>query len=49
MPSFDHTVQDPVPNGIRVPETTRVVIVEGNYVLFDQAPWNKLADMVDER
>ena len=42
MPSFDHAKQDPIPLDIRVPATTRVVILEGNYVLLDQHPWSQI-------
>lgn len=49
MPSFDHAKQDPVPLDIRVPATARVVIIEGNYVLLDQYPWNEIGGMADER
>ncbi|KAK4580006.1 hypothetical protein LTR86_000208 [Recurvomyces mirabilis] len=49
IPGFDHAVQDPVPREICVPATTQIVILEGNYLLLDQAPWKELASMVDDR
>ncbi|KAK5682119.1 hypothetical protein LTS10_005244 [Elasticomyces elasticus] len=49
IPGFDHAVQDPVPNDVCITASTRIIILEGNYVLLDQAPWNQLATMVDER
>lgn len=48
-PSFDHAIQDPVPDGIHIPSTSRIVIIEGNYTLLDEAPWSSIAEMVDER
>ena len=48
-PSFDHALKDPVADGIEIPSTTKVVIIEGNYTLLDEAPWNKIAQLVDER
>jgi pantothenate kinase len=48
-PSFDHAAQDPVNDDIEVPSTSRVVIIEGNYTLLDQDPWNEIASLVDER
>jgi pantothenate kinase len=49
LPSFDHAVQDPVQNDICVPSSTKVIIVEGNYLLFDESPWNKASVMFDEK
>jgi pantothenate kinase len=49
LPSFDHAKQDPVPFDIRIPTTTRVVILEGNYVLLNQHPWSQIGEMSDER
>ncbi|KAI0475408.1 phosphoribulokinase/uridine kinase [Xylariaceae sp. FL0804] len=48
-PSFDHAVQDPVLNDIHISSRTQVVIIEGNYTLLDEDPWNKIAQLVDER
>lgn len=48
-PTFDHAVKDPVPNGITISSTTQVVIIEGNYTLLNEAPWSKIAQLVDER
>jgi pantothenate kinase len=49
LPSFDHTVQDPVEDDIYVPSSAKVVIVEGNYLLLDEEPWNKATGVFDER
>lgn len=48
-PSFDHAVKDPVADDIKISSRTRVVIVEGNYTLLNEAPWNKISELVDER
>lgn len=48
-PSFDHVVQDPVPDDISVSSKTSIVIVEGNYTLLNKDPWDKLADVFDDR
>jgi len=48
-PSFDHAVQDPVENDIVISSQNRVVIVEGNYTLLNQKPWNEIAEICDER
>ena len=48
-PTFDHAVKDPVPDGLRIPATTRVLLLEGNYLLVDEPPWEAIAELVDER
>lgn len=48
-PSFDHGVQDPVADGIKIPSRNKLVIIEGNYTLFNESPWNQVGDVVDER
>jgi pantothenate kinase len=49
LPSFDHAVQDPIRDDIYVPSCARVVIIEGNYLLFDECPWNKAVAMFDDK
>lgn len=49
LPSFDHAVQDPVQDDIPVSSTLRVLVVEGNYTLFDQAPWSEIATLADDK
>lgn len=48
-PSFDHATKDPVEDSIAISSRTRVVIVEGNYTLLDQAPWSNVAKSCTER
>ncbi|KAF5525588.1 putative uridine kinase [Colletotrichum aenigma] len=48
-PSFDHAVKDPLPDAIAISSRTKVVIIEGNYTLLDEDPWNSIADLVDDR
>lgn len=48
-PSFDHAVQDPVADDIRISSRSKVAIIEGNYTLLNQHPWSKIAELVDER
>ena len=48
VPSFDHAVGDPVPDGVELKETAEVVLVEGNYLLmWDTEPWRKLRPLFD--
>lgn len=48
-PSFDHGVQDPVPDDISISSRTKVLLIEGNYTLLDEAPWNRIPAMVDDK
>ena len=40
-------IDEPVANQIRVTPDDVVVIVEGNYLLLDEAPWGELADLLN--
>ena len=48
-PSFDHATKDPVESAIQIPATTRIVILEGNYISLDVEPWRSAAHLMDER
>ena len=49
-PSFDHAVKDPVANDIPIPASSRIIVMEGNYLsLGTGAPeWKEAAEMMDE-
>jgi pantothenate kinase len=47
LPDFDREVDEPRPGGIRVRASDRIVIVEGNYLLLDTAPWVALREVFD--
>lgn len=48
--SFDHAHGDPIEDAISVDAATRVVLVEGNYLLlFGTPPWDQLKPLFDER
>lgn len=49
VPSFDHSIQDPVHDDICVSSSDRIVILEGNYLLLDEEPWNVITKLVDEK
>jgi len=46
-PIFDRSSDLSRAGAIEIPGTTKIVITEGNYLLLDQAPWNKLAELFD--
>jgi pantothenate kinase len=47
-PSFDHALKDPVSDGISIGPEIKIVVLEGNYLLLDEAPWREIKDLVDE-
>ncbi|WP_150120674.1 MULTISPECIES: AAA family ATPase [unclassified Sulfitobacter] len=46
-PTFDRALDKTVPNGGSLQRETRIVLVEGNYLLLDIPPWAALADLFD--
>lgn len=47
-PAFSRVIEDPVPDAITIAPTTRMVVVEGNYLLLDDEPWRQIAPLLDE-
>lgn len=47
-PAFRRQVNDAIAGAIAVPPETRLVITEGNYLFFDEAPWNEVPSLLDE-
>ena len=47
FPIFDRTRDLAVAGAGKLAPDTRVAVIEGNYLLFDQAPWRKLAGLWD--
>lgn len=48
VPSFDHAIKDPVECDISISSAQGIVLLEGNYLLLDEHPWNLIQDLVDE-
>ncbi|MDF1786792.1 MAG: AAA family ATPase [Verrucomicrobiales bacterium] len=49
FPDFDHKERDPVEGRIFLKPGKRIVIVEGNYLLLNDHPWNRLqSEVFDE-
>jgi pantothenate kinase len=46
-PAYDRVVHDPIAARIRITATTRLVIVEGNYLLLDRPGWREVARLLD--
>ena len=47
-PRFDRIADEPVDDGFAVPADAPLVIVEGNYLLLDDAPWNAVPPLLDD-
>ncbi|MET4096953.1 nucleoside/nucleotide kinase family protein [Arthrobacter sp. UYCu712] len=47
-PVFRREVNNAIAGAIAIPPETRLIITEGNYLLFDEAPWNEVASLLDE-
>lgn len=47
-PAFERTVDEPVAGSIAVEPRTRLVVVEGNYLLVDADPWTRIPPLLAE-
>src|SRR5918993_3020547 len=47
-PAFDHARHDPVYDEITVQPSHRLIVVEGNYLLHDDPPWDQVRPLLDE-
>ena len=47
-PTFDRRVDEPVAGAIGIAAATRIVIVEGNYLLVRRQPWSLVRGLLDE-
>jgi pantothenate kinase len=48
-PTFDHSIKDPVQNGVLISREVSIVILEGNYILLDEDDWREVSRLVDLR
>jgi pantothenate kinase len=47
-PDFDRSAERTVPDAISIDVSTRLVITEGNYLLFEQPPWHDVRKLHDQ-
>lgn len=47
-PSFDRNVDEPIAGAITISPKTRVVVVEGNYLLAEPQPWSEIKPLLAE-
>ena len=46
-PAFDRRLEEPVAGSIAVPPSVPLVVTEGNYLLLDEPPWNRVRGELD--
>ncbi|HEY1723624.1 MAG TPA: nucleoside/nucleotide kinase family protein [Magnetospirillaceae bacterium] len=47
-PEFRREVEEPIAGAIAVPQTVRLIVTEGNYLLSDAEPWKALGPLLDQ-
>jgi pantothenate kinase len=47
-PEFRRALEEGIAGAIAVPGSTPLIVTEGNYLLLDDAPWNRVREVVDE-
>ena len=47
-PTYDRSIEESVAGAIEVPAGTEVVVTEGNYLLVDEGPWERVRGLIDE-
>ncbi|KAF7550237.1 hypothetical protein G7Z17_g5845 [Cylindrodendrum hubeiense] len=47
-PSFDHKSKDPVADALHIEPEIEIIIIEGNWLLFDRDPWKQISNYVDD-
>lgn len=46
IPDFDHEIKDPTNPGIRLNANSKIVVLEGLYLMLDVSPWNQIPELV---
>lgn len=46
-PTFNRSADSTVPAGGHIDEASKIIVIEGNYLLLDQPPWSEIAKLVD--
>ena len=47
-PSYERSLEEGVAGAIAVKPSTPLIVVEGNYLLFSDSPWNQVQALLDE-
>lgn len=46
-PSYSRRIEDVVPNAFTIAGNVPILVAEGNYLLLDTAPWNRIKHILD--
>jgi pantothenate kinase len=49
LPAYDRRRHDPVPDTLKLEPHTRIVLIEGNYLLSNAPPWDQVSALLDVR
>ncbi len=49
LPAYSRALHDPVAEAVEVPVSTRIVLVEGNFLLSVDSPWDAVSRLLDVR
>jgi pantothenate kinase len=47
-PRYDRAASAPIPDAITIDSGVRLIITEGNYLLLDEPPWQRVKALLDE-
>jgi pantothenate kinase len=47
-PSFDRAIEEPIAGETAIEPSTRLVVIEGNYLLVDEGPWSGVKELLTE-
>lgn len=47
-PSYERSLEEGVAGAIAIQPTTQLIVVEGNYLLLSDSPWNQVQALLDE-
>ena len=47
-PLFDRSIEASIEDAIEIRPAHRLIVVEGNYLLLKEPPWNKIRDLLNE-
>lgn len=47
VPSYSRRIEDVVPNAFTIAGNVPILVVEGNYLLLDDPPWDEIRDNLD--
>lgn len=47
-PEFRRSIEEPIAGAVAVPAGARVIVTEGNYLLLDTPPWQRLRSLITE-